>query len=151
VTPTTPIAVFTYNRSAHTQRVLESLANCACLDRCTVFIYSDGAKNESDAESVQRTRVIVDEFAARLTANRFCILNDGVPAIEKRRLNNDSRGPHQIYKIGIRYLTEEDDLSGQARSRNSLQQSRKIPVGRIPMIGTNGSTGGATIPKTPYR
>ena len=69
MTPTTPIAVFTYNRPAHTQRVLESLANCACLDRCKVFLYSDGAKNESDAESVRRTRAIVDEFAARLNAN----------------------------------------------------------------------------------
>ena len=40
----TPIALFTYNRAEHTERVLNSLANCARLDECELHIYCDAPK-----------------------------------------------------------------------------------------------------------
>ena len=65
----TPIAVFTYNRAEHTERVLKSLANCARLDECLLHIYCDGPKSENQAPSVEASRKVVREHATRLGAH----------------------------------------------------------------------------------
>jgi hypothetical protein len=64
----TPIALFTYNRAEHTERVLRSLANCARLDECLLHIYCDGPKTETHAAAVEASREVVREHAARLGA-----------------------------------------------------------------------------------
>ena len=67
MTPT-PIALFTYNRAEHTERVLNSLANCARLDECELHIYCDAPKREEHAASVEASRRVVREQAARFGA-----------------------------------------------------------------------------------
>jgi GT2 family glycosyltransferase len=64
----TPIALFTYNRAEHTERVLRSLANCSRLDECLLHIYCDGPKTETHAAAVEASRKVVREHAARLGA-----------------------------------------------------------------------------------
>lgn len=64
----TPIALFTYNRPQHTQLVLETLAACARLDECQLYIYCDGAKSEQQAAGVAASRQVVHEWAPRLNA-----------------------------------------------------------------------------------
>jgi len=64
----TPIALFTYNRAEHTERVLRSLANCSRLDECLLHIYCDGPKTETHATAVEASRKVVREHAARLGA-----------------------------------------------------------------------------------
>ena len=64
----TPIALFTYNRAEHTARVLNSLANCSRLDECLLHIYCDAPKTEIHAGSVDASRKVVREHAAKLGA-----------------------------------------------------------------------------------
>jgi hypothetical protein len=64
----TPIALFTYNRAEHTARVLNSLANCARLDECSIHIYCDAPKRAEHAPSVEASRAVVREQAAKFHA-----------------------------------------------------------------------------------
>jgi glycosyl transferase family 2 len=54
----TPIAMFGYNRPAHLQRALDSLARCRRLDECQVCIYIDGPKSDEGADAVEATRQV---------------------------------------------------------------------------------------------
>lgn len=58
-----PIALFTYNRPAHTERLFESLARWDGLADSPLHVYCDGPKHAAHAESVARTREVVDRHA----------------------------------------------------------------------------------------
>jgi hypothetical protein len=64
----TPIALFIYNRPAHTRVVLESLSRCRRLDECSLKIYCDGPKRAEDAAAVNEAREVAREWAARFDA-----------------------------------------------------------------------------------
>ena len=64
----TPIALFTYNRAEHTARVLNSLANCARLDECSLHIYCDAPKREEHAAGVEASRDVVRAEAPKFGA-----------------------------------------------------------------------------------
>ena len=64
----TPIAVFAYNRPQHLRRALVSLANCARLDECRLYLFCDGPKDASQLQAVKATRGVVEEWAPRLGA-----------------------------------------------------------------------------------
>ena len=49
-----PIALFTYNRPAHTERLFESLARWDGLADSPLHVYCDGPKHAAHAESVAR-------------------------------------------------------------------------------------------------
>lgn len=61
----TPIALFTYNRSDHTQKVLDSLAQCRRLDECDLFVYCDGPRNPEQTEKVTASRRVVQSYAEK--------------------------------------------------------------------------------------
>jgi len=65
VTIRTSLAIFTYNRPAHTQQMLESLTACHRLDECRVFIFSDGPKTSEQKQGVQATRAVLREWKGR--------------------------------------------------------------------------------------
>ena len=56
-----PIALFTYNRPRHTQRVLEALRKNALSEKSELFVFSDGAKNGEDEKRVRETREILSK------------------------------------------------------------------------------------------
>jgi hypothetical protein len=58
----TPIAIFTYNRPEHTQRMLDSLGGCLRLDECAVTIFSDGPRLPEHAPAIQKVREIVRKW-----------------------------------------------------------------------------------------
>lgn len=60
----TPIAVFTYNRPGHARRTLDSLAACARLDECDIFIYSDAPRVPEHAQRVGEVRSLVRAWGA---------------------------------------------------------------------------------------
>jgi len=66
--PVTPIALFTYNRPEHTNRVLASLAHCKRLNECLLHVYCDGPKTDSQAQSVAASRQVVRNEAQKLGA-----------------------------------------------------------------------------------
>lgn len=56
-----PIALFTYNRPGHTQRVLEALQKNRLSSQSELFLFSDGAKNSEDENLVLETREILSK------------------------------------------------------------------------------------------
>lgn len=54
-----PIALFTFKRTEHTRRTLESLAKNPEFSASPLFIYCDGARNEIEAAQVEETRKLV--------------------------------------------------------------------------------------------
>lgn len=65
---TTPIAIFTFDRADHVQRLFESLMANERLDECDVVIYCDGVRSESQRAGVVASRAVVREWAGRLHA-----------------------------------------------------------------------------------
>lgn len=51
-----PVVLFVYKRFQHTAGVIESLKQCNLAGESRLFIYSDGAKNETDREGVAKVR-----------------------------------------------------------------------------------------------
>jgi hypothetical protein len=51
-----PILLFVYNRPEHTRRTVEALLKNAIVDKSSLHIFSDGAKNEKDAQKVETVR-----------------------------------------------------------------------------------------------
>lgn len=51
-----PIVLFVYNRPEHTQRTVESLLNNTLINNSTLFIYSDGHKNDKDLKNVEEVK-----------------------------------------------------------------------------------------------
>lgn len=64
----TPIAIFVYKRPDHTRQLLKSLVNCARLETCPIYIFSDGCKDDSHRDQVQSVRNIVHDFAGNYHA-----------------------------------------------------------------------------------
>ncbi|MCX5774205.1 MAG: glycosyltransferase [Fusobacteria bacterium] len=52
----TPIAIFTYNRMQHIEKLLISLKKNREFDKSEIYIFSDGGKNDEDWKSVNQVR-----------------------------------------------------------------------------------------------
>lgn len=59
---TAPIALFTFKRPEHTRLTLESLAQNPEFAESPLFIYCDGARNESEAAQVEEVRQFVRDW-----------------------------------------------------------------------------------------
>ena len=57
-----PIALFVYNRPEHTRRTLAFLQKNLLADESRLFVFSDAAKNESDANKVNETRELIQNI-----------------------------------------------------------------------------------------
>jgi hypothetical protein len=64
----TPLAVFTYNRPDHVERMFTALARCRRLDECAVHIYCDGPKRPEHQPAIDASRAVVRQWADRLDA-----------------------------------------------------------------------------------
>jgi GT2 family glycosyltransferase len=60
----TALAVFVYNRPAHTDSLLRSLARCRGLERVQLHFFCDGAKRYTDRDRVRKVRSLTDHFLA---------------------------------------------------------------------------------------
>lgn len=58
-----PIVMFVYNRADHFTQTYEALAKCPEAKNSTLYIFSDGAKNEKAVSQVQRVRETARNFA----------------------------------------------------------------------------------------
>jgi hypothetical protein len=56
-----PIVLFCYNRPLHVRQTLESLNKNTLASKSTLYIYSDGPKNEQDRKNVNEVRKILRE------------------------------------------------------------------------------------------
>ncbi len=51
-----PIALFVYNRPLHTAKTIAALTNNSLANKSELFVFSDGAKNDSDIKDVEKVR-----------------------------------------------------------------------------------------------
>lgn len=72
----TPIALFAYNRTDHTARVLGDLARCRRIDACSLHVFCDGAKDGADASRVGETRDVVRRVTDRWAGPKFIVQRD---------------------------------------------------------------------------
>lgn len=54
-----PVLLFTYNRPAHTKQTLDALLKNPLSKESTLFVFSDGYKNEMDRQQVEEVRSII--------------------------------------------------------------------------------------------
>jgi hypothetical protein len=57
-----PIAVFAYNRADHLQKTFEALSNNILADKSDLIVFSDGSKNNKDAQGVKEVREFLKKF-----------------------------------------------------------------------------------------
>lgn len=60
-----PIVMFVYNRADHFTKTYESLAKCPEAKNSTLYVFSDGAKNENSKTLVDQVRKTAREFSYR--------------------------------------------------------------------------------------
>lgn len=61
----TALAVFLYNRPAHTDTLLRSLARCRGLEQVQLHFFCDAAKKYADRDRVRKVRSLADHFLAK--------------------------------------------------------------------------------------
>lgn len=61
----TPLALFVYNRPAHTLRALTAIARMHRLEEVDLHLFCDAPKREKDARAVEEVRAVVRDFAGR--------------------------------------------------------------------------------------
>lgn len=64
----TPVAIFGYNRPQYISLLLETLARCARLNECQIYIYCDAAKGSEQEAAVEESRRVVRAWAEKSNA-----------------------------------------------------------------------------------
>lgn len=67
-----PLAIFAYKRPMHLEGLLESLSRNDEINQTNIFIFIDGAKNESERALIRRTEEISLKFAKGKNAKVVC-------------------------------------------------------------------------------
>jgi GT2 family glycosyltransferase len=100
----TPLAVFTYNRPSHAEKLFESLARCERLDECSVRIYCDGPKKIDQVPRIEESRAVARTWAKRL----------GAEVVERGRNRGLARsiveGATELCEDHGRVIVVEDDF-----------------------------------------
>ncbi len=99
-----PIVLFTYNRLQHTKQTVEALQRNELAKESYLFVFSDGAKKDFDAQKVEEVRKYLK------TINGF----KNVTVIEREKnwglANNIIDGVTQIVNEYGKIIVLEDDL-----------------------------------------
>lgn len=62
MTTLAPILLFVYNRPEHTKRLIDSLLKNVEAAQSMLFVYADGARNETDLEGVRQVRRMIHDI-----------------------------------------------------------------------------------------
>lgn len=98
-----PVVVTVYNRYSHFVKCIQSLSLCRGAEKTDIFIASDAASNDKDAESVLRIR----NYASELTAFQSVTIlapNENIGAIQNYR-----RAEQHVFARYDRLIFTEDD------------------------------------------
>ncbi len=99
-----PIVLFVYNRPEHTKRTVESLLNNTFISTSTLFIFSDGAKNDKDSKNVEEVRNYIR------TIKSF----DKIEIIERERnfglAHSVIVGVNEVISLFGKVIVLEDDM-----------------------------------------
>jgi len=99
-----PIVLFVYNRPSHTKKTIEALKNNELAGESDLFIFSDGAKSENDAQRVDEVRAYIK------TIKGF----GGVEVTEREKnfglANSIISGVNHVSSLYDRVIVLEDDV-----------------------------------------
>ncbi|MDH3269365.1 MAG: glycosyltransferase, partial [Ignavibacteria bacterium] len=99
-----PIVLFVYNRPEHTKRTVESLLNNTLINNSTLFIFSDGPKNDKDLKNVEEVKDYIR------TIKGF----DKIEIIEREKnfglANSVISGVTQVIESYGKVIVLEDDM-----------------------------------------
>lgn len=102
-----PAVVFAYNRPAHLQRTLDSLAANSLASRTDVHVYSDGPRSPAASDAVDQVRQVLEREAR---AGRFASFHVTAAASNLGLANSIIRGVGQVLSHSDRVIVIEDDL-----------------------------------------
>ncbi len=100
----TPIALFVYRRLEHTQKTIEALQKNLLASESELYIFSDGAKGEEDAEAVEAVRVYLRDVGGFKSVHIFERERNAGLAL------NIIEGVSEIVERFGRIIVLEDDL-----------------------------------------
>jgi len=99
-----PIVLFVYNRPEHTRRTVESLLSNTLASNSTLFIFSDGGKNDDDEKKVNDVRDFIK------TIKGF----DKIEIIEREKnlglANSVIVGVNEVISLSGKAIVLEDDM-----------------------------------------
>jgi hypothetical protein len=102
-----PIALFVYNRPAHTRQCLESLQKNDLASQSTLYIFSDAARGAASDEQLEQIKLVRELIRQEAWAKEVFIIehphNQGV-------VKNVTEGVNQIIKKFDKIIVLEDDL-----------------------------------------
>ncbi|WP_282036244.1 glycosyltransferase [Saccharicrinis aurantiacus] len=99
-----PIALFTYNRLDHTKKTIEALANNKNALKSSLFIFSDGAKTESDIPLIKKLHNYLN------TVTGFKDVKLIISDTNKGLAHSIIEGVTSIFKTHNEVIVLEDDL-----------------------------------------
>jgi len=99
-----PIVLFVYNRLEHTRRTVEALLKNALADKSSLYIFSDGARNESELKTVSTVRDYIKTISG--------FANIEITTREENLGLADSviSGVNEIFKQNDQVIVMEDDI-----------------------------------------
>ncbi len=99
-----PIALFVFARPEHTKRTLNNLATSELAQQSDLFIFSDGPRNNSEIEKVEKTRIVARE------ARGFKSITIIEHNINQGLAKNILSGVAYVIKKYGRIIVMEDDI-----------------------------------------
>ena len=102
-----PLVLFVYNRPDHVRLCLEAVNKNVHSDETDFYIFSDGAKNQKDAESVNEVRSLLKKFADN---NSFKSVNITESNTNKGLAASVISGVDEVIGKYGRVIVLEDDL-----------------------------------------
>jgi len=112
-----PIVLFVYNRLEHTRRTVEALLKNALADKSSFYIFSDGAKNEADAQKVKTVRDYIktikgfDRIEIVLRDKNFGLANSVISGVT------------EVFKQYDRVVVMEDDIISSPSFLNFMNKA----------------------------
>jgi len=127
-----PLVLFTYNRPDHTRQTIESLQKNELAQECNLYIYSDGAKDESDRFPVEETRSYL------ITVSGF----KSITITEKRKnfglAKSIISGVSEVIEKYERVIVLEDDLVSSPYFIRFMNEALEYYEGNKDMISVSG-------------
>ena len=99
-----PIVLFVYNRPEHTRLTVEYLTNNKLAESSELFIFSDGAKNESDAGKVKKVR----DFLKTIRGFKSVQITDREKNLGLA--NSVITGINEVFRFYNHIIVLEDDM-----------------------------------------
>lgn len=99
-----PIAIFTYNRLAHTKKTIFSLLNNTLANKSDIYIYSDGPRNVNHKDDVEKVRDFLKSISG------FCNIHLNFSKENKGLADSIIHGVTEIFQSHSSVIVLEDDL-----------------------------------------